>query len=469
MINKIYKIINNKFSRFFKFIFFLKYLFVIFFVATALFLTIPHFFDYQKKERGIKSYMFQNLGLDIKSFEKIKFNSFPTPHYELKKIYSNFDTKEINLNADKLVIFPKLTNIYNFENLIIKKIEFENARIVTNTENVKFLINKIFNQKNKINFTNMNIQIKDKDPKINLIDLRNVDYANFGYQKNTISGKIFDKKFLIKIKKNYQKYDFKLLNTGIFFTLDFDENYNFSNFKGIIKGKILDSSVKLDFHYNDDQFAIKNLFFREKNLAFDSKGFFSLKPYFNAELTTEIKRINPNLIKKLSRNYTSNFKDIIKKINSQNTFFYKSKKFNRDLFDEFKIDGNLIFGRLEMSKEILIANSKFNCLSDIDLIDEYPVLSFDCTIKSPDKRKLLKKFKVDYKTKNENLDIYIKGSINILSSKINFEKINVNNNYEASNGDLKYFKNTFESILLDDGFLNIFEFIKIKKFILTIS
>ena len=110
MINKIYKIINNKFSRFFKFIFFLKYLFVIFFVATALFLTIPHFFDYQKKERGIKSYMLQNLGLDIKSFEKIKFNSFPTPHYELKKIYSNFDTKEINLNVIGLMIIPPNNN-----------------------------------------------------------------------------------------------------------------------------------------------------------------------------------------------------------------------------------------------------------------------------------------------------------------------------------------------------------------------
>ena len=122
-----------------------------------------------------------------------------------------------------------------------------------------------------------------------------------------------------------------------------------------------------------------------------------------------------------------------------------------------------------MSKEFLIANSIFNCLSDIDLIDEYPVLSFDCTINSPDKKKLLKKFEVDYKTKNENLDINIKGSLNILSSKINFENINVNRNYKASNGDLKYFKNTFESILLDDGFLNIFESIKIKKFILTIS
>ena len=149
MINKIYKIINNKISRFFKFIFFLKYLFVIFFVATALFLTIPHFFDYQKKEKVIKSYVFQNFGLDIKSFDKIKFNSFPLPHYELKKIYSNVVTNEINLNAGKLAIFPKLTNIYNFENLNIKKIEFENVNIVTNTESIKFLMDKIFNQKKK--------------------------------------------------------------------------------------------------------------------------------------------------------------------------------------------------------------------------------------------------------------------------------------------------------------------------------
>ena len=52
MINKYKKLIHNKFSRFFKFFFSIRYLFVIFFVAIVLFLLIPQFFDYKKTEFG---------------------------------------------------------------------------------------------------------------------------------------------------------------------------------------------------------------------------------------------------------------------------------------------------------------------------------------------------------------------------------------------------------------------------------
>ena len=47
--NFVIKTINNKYSRFFKFIFFLRYLFAIFFISIALFLTIPGFFNYEKR------------------------------------------------------------------------------------------------------------------------------------------------------------------------------------------------------------------------------------------------------------------------------------------------------------------------------------------------------------------------------------------------------------------------------------
>ena len=54
MINKIYKTINNKYSKFFKFFFFLKYVFAIFLIAVLLFLSIPKFFNYEKKQEILK-------------------------------------------------------------------------------------------------------------------------------------------------------------------------------------------------------------------------------------------------------------------------------------------------------------------------------------------------------------------------------------------------------------------------------
>ena len=61
------------------------------------------------------------------------------------------------------------------------------------------------------------------------------------------------------------------------------------------------------------------------------------------------------------------------------------------------------------------------------------------------------------------------GNINILNNKINFKNITVNQDYEATKEDLNYFKQSFENIFFDKDFLNIFNYEKIKEFILEIS
>ena len=75
----------------------------------------------------------------------------------------------------------------------------------------------------------------------------------------------------------------------------------------------------------------------------------------------------------------------------------------------------------------------------------------------------------DGKKDIEKLDIEIKGSVNILNNKINFYFVKMNNTYQALEEDLKYFKQSFENILFDEGFMNIFDLSKIKKFVLEIS
>ncbi len=101
MINKIYKTIHNKFSIFFKFVFFIRYLFVVFFVATFLFLIIPYFFDYKKKEFLISGQLFKSYGLKINQIETIKYQPLPVPHLQLinssGSLFSNgIDIKDEN-------------------------------------------------------------------------------------------------------------------------------------------------------------------------------------------------------------------------------------------------------------------------------------------------------------------------------------------------------------------------------------
>ena len=102
-------------------------------------------------------------------------------------------------------------------------------------------------------------------------------------------------------------------------------------------------------------------------------------------------------------------------------------------------------------------------------MEEYPILYFDCSIIANDKKKFLKIFSIKYKNKNELLELNAKGNINILNNKINFKNIIINQDYESSKEDLNYFKQSFETILLDKNLLSIFKFEKIKEFILEIS
>jgi len=71
------------------------------------------------------------------------------------------------------------------------------------------------------------------------------------------------------------------------------------------------------------------------------------------------------------------------------------------------------------------------------------------------------------KSKENNL--HVQGSLNILNKKVNFLKISSNKNYKATKEDLKYYKESFERIVFDKNFLEIFNFKKIKKFIFEIS
>ena len=157
MINKFDKIINNKFSVFFKFVFFLRYLFLIFFVATVLFLSIPGFFDYEKRKPVIKNYLYQNYGLKITNMERIEFKAFPVPNLEIRNITTNFFSDDVAIKSKKLTLYPKLFSIYNYDNFSVRRIKLENNNIDTSLEKIKNLSNSIFNLKKKIFLKNLNI------------------------------------------------------------------------------------------------------------------------------------------------------------------------------------------------------------------------------------------------------------------------------------------------------------------------
>ena len=49
---------------------------------------------------------------------------------------------------------------------------------------------------------------------------------------------------------------------------------------------------------------------------------------------------------------------------------------------------------------------------------------------------------------NDDIKLNIKGNVNVLNKKINFDNLELNNDYKATKEDLKYYKSNFEKFYL---------------------
>ena len=184
MLNKFYKTIHNKYSRFFNFIFFLRYLFIIFFTSLSIFLTIPIFFNYEKKAEIIKFHLLENYNFKVNNYEKIKYNIFPVPNLEIINSQINFKLIDENLIIKKIKIFPGFLNIYNYGNFNSKKIILKDSRIKFQISNFNFFMKQLFIKKNKLYFDNLKVEIING--KIPMFTIDNIKFANYGYKQNFI-------------------------------------------------------------------------------------------------------------------------------------------------------------------------------------------------------------------------------------------------------------------------------------------
>ena len=279
MINKIFKRIHNKYSTLFRFLFFLRYLFVIFLLSAVLFLFSPHMFDLKKKDELIKNYLMKNYGLTLSHYENIKYNSLPKPNFEIRNAYIEINQSTIPINVVSLIIYPKLYNIYDFDNLEVNEIFLDKNEILLSNTDLKELIDYIFDLKNKITFKNLNIKIERNNK--HLINLKKINISNHGYSKNKIKGEIFDKKFEILISDDQKKINFELPKTGIIADINFNETNKESKFSGVFKASLLNSKLKFNFDYDDKKLNIYNSYFRNKNLSFNNKSTITFSPFFS--------------------------------------------------------------------------------------------------------------------------------------------------------------------------------------------
>jgi hypothetical protein len=440
---------------------------LIFLISIFIFFTIPIFFNYDKKAEFIRLHLLENYNFEIRNYEKIKYNIFPVPNLEIINVRINLKSSIKNLSVKKIKIYPNILNIYNYKKFTSRKINLKEINAELQTSDFKFFVRELFQKKNKLSLLNLKIKIIDE--KIPVLTLDNIKFANYGYNENLIRGRVFEKNFKIEIDDNFKYIKFKLPNSGIGADVNFKKNQKGDLKLGVLRSKILNTDLKLNFEYDSRSIKIYNAYFRSKNLSLKNNSEIILNPFLDINSNFIIEDLNTQIFTKLEFLKILKFKDLLRKINNKSEITFKTKKFNRNFFDNLNLKMDLAYGRMNYSKKLLIANSIIECKGSINFLDEYPLLFFDCFLKAENKREFLKKFSVKTKKKKETLELKVEGNLNVLSKKVNFKNILMNDNYNASKEDLKYFKDIFETILFDKNFSEIFDLEKIKEFITEIS
>tara|TARA_B100001057_G_scaffold474814_1_gene540862 strand:- start:331 stop:1734 length:1404 start_codon:yes stop_codon:yes gene_type:complete len=467
MINKINKLIHNKNSLFLKFLFKLRYVGGIFFISMVLFLLIPNLLDYKKKEAVISNYLLKNYGIELNSIKSIDYKVLPTPNLEVTGVVANLNITSQIIKTKKVRLFIPLKNIYNFESFEIKSIILEDSELDISLSKLKNFYEFFKDLNKRIIFRNLKLKINDGNNK--LLDVSNINFSNHGFKKDRLIGEVFNRKFKIIIKDNFDLINILLTDVGLSATIDINKTSVVTPISGNVKVKLIQTNLKFNFEYDNEKIKITEAYFRNKNLSFDNKSVINYNPFFNIDSDYFIKEINSKIFENLDVNKLLGFKDLIKKINSNNQINYKSKKFSTNLIDKLKVNLNFTYGRLTFLKNFSISKSNFICKGNVNLLDEYPIVFFDCFLDTKNKKKLLKTFLTKSIQSDKILQLKVIGRLNLLNNKIYFSSIQIGEDKKLKDKDLNYLKEVFEQILFDKDFIGIFDFNKIKLFITEIS
>ena len=202
-----------------------------------MFLFIPKFFNYEKKVDIFKNYLLKNYDFHILKHEKIEFSPLPLPKIEFHNVLIKVGETPMELNVKKLQIYPKIFNIYNYNNFESNKIIFKKSNINLQYFDFQFLVKKLISQKSKLNFNKIDFDIYNKNKL--LVTLDNVKFANYGFKKNIVNGNIFGKKFEVKINDKFNQASFKLINSGISSVINLNERKNQNLIEEMLNRKYL--------------------------------------------------------------------------------------------------------------------------------------------------------------------------------------------------------------------------------------
>ena len=326
--------------------FHLVLVFFIVFFGTAIFFSIPTFYNYEKYNQKIEKTINKEFKIKLHNLQDISFKFIPSPHLLIQKAELKIreNENESISTLEKIKVFISITDLYKSDNFKIKKVFVNKANLYLNNLSLKhFIVNLKKNIVNNLVIKKSTIFYKNNNGEITLIStLKNLEYRTdfINNKKNlNMDGNIFDSDysfyyFIDYNQPNVQNFNLELKDPNISIKNKLMEDILSTNNKkkGNLEIKFFSTKNSLNYNIIEDSIEFTNI--NKKNSNFDLNGSINFHP-FHFDLTTDIKKVNLFQLEKilfslyknknsklenLSGKLRVNFKEIDNKVINKGSF-----------------------------------------------------------------------------------------------------------------------------------------------------
>tara|TARA_B100001057_G_scaffold367178_1_gene370552 strand:+ start:329 stop:1825 length:1497 start_codon:yes stop_codon:yes gene_type:complete len=440
------------------------------FIAIIVYFLLPSFYDKNKVKAQLENKILQKYNFKVKLNENISYGLFPRPHFLLKDVKIEHDSKEIAISKNtKFFISSK--NFFLFNEIEIKNLVFTHTDFKINQSNLNYFFNLFNNKKSNQNILFIKSKFFYVDQSEDVIFFTNIKKLNYLFSENFIN-EIDSKLEIFNVPINFNvKHD--ILNKNIIAKVDLnslrlniktDSNYDDNKSYGQLDFDLINNKKTVNYILNDKNFTFNT---DDKKL----EGTIYIKPFFlssNLDLEQiEIKNFfqNDSIAMNLLRSEILNNKNFNGKISIFAKNLKDSKFINKLKFDIQFEEGRTLINNLKFAfKNSIIIN-----INDINIIIDNNKLKFIGEVKLDFKDiknfyshfQIKKNFRKNIKRINSNFEFYLDDGyielnelrINGINNKILNEYLN---NFNSEKKDILnkiVFRNTlkefFEKINLD--------------------
>ena len=482
---KIYKYLDFRrynFSKITKLISFKRYkqipiyFFSFIILSIFIYLAAPIFYNYEKT--SVENILCKDLNVKCSIKGKINYSFFPSPRIKVNNLnLSSLKEKSTNIGkVENVEIKISVYNLLNKKKFSFTGINLEKAKFDFDLSNfkqyAKILKNDSYSypvilEKSEINFLdkkqfiasikNINLKYKNKKnkDKISLKGKFLEDSINIKFE-NDKSDKKISKKFILKLAKSnlYAKVDIPNSNLN-----------NSDTVSGSILFKQNKNRVTTMFDYKNNEIKLKSGNLRNTFLDGKLSGNIKFLPFFDFNLDVNLNGLNFN--KFYSFFVSLNPKDVFKlnkKINGKLNLSTNKVYSKYNLINSFESRFKFINGNITV-EQLLLNMGKIGAADVTGVIKndkKFAKFVFENNIFIDNLKRFYSKFGIYNKEKTSS-SLFINGSFDLENLNLRFQEIS--NEVKLANDDVVYIEREFNDIMLTDGYVSLFDFVKLKEFV----